>query len=55
MYEFRRKYKNYLRIKRILPLNIIPPFTGNELFKMAYAAAIGAKSIRLTLPGIIGY
>jgi len=55
MYEFRRKYKNYIRLKRILPLSVIAPFTSNELSKMAYAAAIGSKSISLTLPGVIGY
>nr|ULD16196.1 hypothetical protein [Cylindrotheca closterium] len=55
MHEFRRKYKNYIRIKRIIPLSLIAPFTSNELSKMAYAAAIGSKSISLTLPGIIGY
>ena len=55
MYEFRRKYKNYLRIKRLIPLGIIGPFTNNELSKMAYAAALGSKSVSLTLPGLIGY
>lgn len=55
MYEFRRKYKNYLRIKRLIPLGIVAPFTGTELSKMAYAAAIGSKSVALTLPGLIGY
>ena len=55
MYEFRRKYKNYLRIKRFVPLSLIAPFTGTELSKMAYAAALGSKSISLTLPGLIGY
>ena len=55
MYQFRRKYKNYLRIKRIIPLSVIAPFTGNELSKMAYAAALGSKSVTLTLPGLIGY
>lgn len=55
MYEFRRKYKNYLRIKRIVPLSLIAPFTNTELSKMAYAAALGSKSISLTVPGLIGY
>jgi hypothetical protein len=55
MYHFRRKYKNYLRIKRFVPLSMIAPFTGGELSKMAYAAALGSKSISLTLPGLIGY
>ena len=55
MYEFRRKYKNYLRLKRFVPLSIIAPFTGTKLSKMAYAAALGSKSISLTLPGLIGY
>ena len=31
MYEFRRKYKNYLRIKRFVPLTLVAPFTGTEL------------------------
>src|SRR5210317_42565 len=48
MYELRRKYKNYLRIKRLIPLSVISPFTGNELSKMAYAAALGSKSVTLT-------
>lgn len=55
MYDFRRKYKNYLRIKRFIPLTLIAPFTGTELFKMSYAAALGLKSVSLTLPGLIGY
>ncbi len=55
IYEFRKKYKNYLRIKRLIPLSVIGPFTGNELSKMAYAAALGSKSVTLTLPGLIGY
>lgn len=55
MYEFRRQYKNYLRIKRFIPLGVVAPFTGGELSKMAYAAALGSKSISLTLPGLIGY
>lgn len=55
VYEFRRKYKRYLRIKRLVPLCVVAPFTNCELTKMAYAAAIGSKSISLTLPGIIGY
>ena len=54
-YEFRRKYKNYLRIKRFIPLTLIAPFTNTELSKMAYAAALGSKSVSLTLPGLIGY
>lgn len=55
MYEFRRKYRLYLRIKRIIPLSMVAPFTGSELSKMAYAAALGSKSVTLTLPGLIGY
>jgi hypothetical protein len=55
MYEFRRKYKNYLRIKRCIPLGLVAPFTSTELSKMAYAAALKSKSISLTLPGLIGY
>jgi hypothetical protein len=55
MYNFRRKYKTYLRIKRVIPLTLVAPFTGTELSKMAYAAALGSKSISLTLPGLIGY
>jgi len=53
MYEFRRKYQNYLRIKRFVPLTLVFPFTTTELSKMAYAAALGSKSIALTLPGLI--
>lgn len=55
MYELRRRYKIYLRLKRIIPLAIIGPFTNNELSKMAYAAALGSKSVALTIPGFIGY
>jgi len=55
MYAFRRKYKNYLRIKRFVPLCMVAPFTGTELSKMAIAAALGSKSVCLTLPGLIGY
>lgn len=53
MYEFRRKYQNYLRIKRFVPLTLVFPFTTTELSKMAYAVALGSKSIALTLPGLI--
>ena len=52
MYEFRRKYQNYLRIKRFVPLTLVFPFTTTDLSKMAYAAALGSKSIALTLPGL---
>ena len=55
MYEFRRKYKKYIRIKRFVPLTLIAPFRVTELSKMAYATALGSKSIYLTLPGLIGY
>jgi hypothetical protein len=55
MYEFRRKYKRYLRFKRFIPLTLVAPFTTTELSKMAYAAALESKSISLTLPGFIGY
>jgi len=41
LYEFRRKYKSYLRIKRFIPLSLVAPLTGSELTKMAYATAIG--------------
>ena len=55
IYQLRRRYKNYLRIKRLIPLSVIGPFTGNELTKMAYDAALGSKSVTLTLPSLIGY
>ncbi len=55
LYEFRRKYRRYLRIKRLIPLSVVAPFTTNELSKMAYAVALGSKSVSLTLPGLIGY
>ena len=55
MYLLRRKYKNYLRMKRLFPICIIAPFTTNELSKMAFSAALGSKSVSLTLPGLIGY
>lgn len=54
-YTFRRKYRLYLRIKRLIPLCLVSHFTGGELSKMAYAAALGSKSVSLTLPGLIGY
>lgn len=43
------------RIKRFVPLIVVTPFTGTELSKMAYATALGSKSISLTLPGLVGY
>lgn len=55
MYEFIHKYKGYLRLKRFIPLSIVAPFTSTELSKMAYAAALGSKSVALTIPGVIGY
>lgn len=45
MYEFRQKYKKYLRIKPILRLSIIAPFTGNELSKMTCTATLGSKAV----------
>ena len=53
MYELRRKYKSYLQIKCLIPLNVIGLFTCNELSKIAYAAELGSKSIALTLLGFI--
>lgn len=55
MHVFRTKYKRYLRIKRLIPLALVAPFTNSELTKMAYAAALNSKSVSLTLPGLIGY
>ena len=55
IYEFRRKYKFYIKCKCIIPLSIVAPFTGTELSKLAYASALGAKSVSLTVPGLIGY
>lgn len=55
MYTFRHKYRTYLKIKRCVPLGLIASFMGDELSKMAYAAALGSKSVSLTLPGLIGY
>ena len=55
LYEVRRKFRNYLRIKRFIPLTILAPFTNSELSKMAYPAALGSKSVGVTLPGLIGY
>ena len=55
MYTFRRKYKHYLRGKRLIPLGILTPFTGTELTKMSYAAAIGSKSVSLTLSSVLGF
>lgn len=55
LYEFRRKYKRYLFLKRLLPLSVVGPFTGTELSKMAYAAALKSNSVALTLPGLIGW
>lgn len=55
VYKFKRKYKRYLRIKRFIPLSVVAPFTTTELSKMVYAAALGTKTVSLTLPGLIGY
>ena len=55
MYSFRQKYKHYLRLKRFIPLGVVAPLTSTELSKMAYAAALGSKSVALTIPGLVGY
>ena len=55
MYAFKRKFKNYLRMKRLIPLGLVAPYTNSEVTKMAYAAALGSKSIILTLDGVIGF
>lgn len=55
LYTFRRKHRFYLRIKRLIPLCLVGPFTNGELSKMAYAAALSSKSVSLTLSGVIGY
>ncbi len=52
-YLFRKKYKNYLIVKRILPFWVVSPFLHDELTKMAYSAAIGSTSVPLTLSGVI--
>lgn len=52
-YLFRRKYKNYLRVKRIFPFWVVSPFLHDELSKMAYSAALGSTSVPLTFGGII--
>jgi len=55
MYAFAHKYKGYLRLKRFIPFGIVGPLTATELSKMAYACALGSKSVAITIPGIIGY
>ena len=54
MYTLRRRFKHYLRIKRLIPVCIVGPYTNTEISKMAYAAALGSKSVSLTLDGLIG-
>ena len=51
MYQFIQKYKGYLRLKRFIPLSIVAPLTTTELSN----AALGSKSVVLTIPGVIGY
>lgn len=55
MYAFLHKYKGYLRLKRFIPFGIVGPLTATELSKIAYACAIGSKSVALIISGIIGY
>ena len=55
MQAFTYKYRHYLRIKRLLPFAVVGSLTTTELTKMAYASAIGSKSVAMTIPGIIGY
>ena len=55
MYAFIHKYKGYLRLKRFIPFGIVGPLTATELSKMAYACALGSKSVAITIPGVIGY
>lgn len=55
LYAFKRKFKGYLRIKRLIPLGVVAPYTNSEVTKMAYAAALGSKSVTLTLDGVIGF
>jgi len=54
-YGLRRDYRWYLRVKRLIPLGLIAPFTNGELTKMTYATTLGSKSVSLTLIGLIGY
>ena len=54
LYAFRRRFKMYLRLKRLIPLGIVAPYTNCEVTKMAYAAALGSKSVALTLDGLVG-
>ena len=54
LYAFRRRFKIYLRLKRLIPLGIVAPYTNSEVTKMAYAAALGSKSVALTLDGLVG-
>ena len=55
MYEFMQKYKSYLRLKRFIPLSLVALLTSSKLSKIAYFAALGSKSVVLTIPGIRGY
>ena len=54
-YQLRRRYKNYLRLKRLIPVGVLLPFTNTELTRMSYASVLGSRSLSLTLPGLIGY
>ena len=53
-YNLRRRYRLYLRIKRLLPIGITAHFTGLELSKMAAAKVLGATTIPFSLGGVIG-
>lgn len=50
-------YKKCMSLKENIKIisELIASYTGTELSKMAYHAALGSKSVFLTFPGLIGY
>jgi hypothetical protein len=52
-YGFMQKYKNYLRIRRFIPLSMVSPLTSNDLSRMAYAFVTVSKSTVIIIPGLI--
>lgn len=53
--DFRRRYRFYLRVKRMIPISCVSPFTLAELNKMSIATILGSPSLPLTVSAFIGF
>ena len=53
--DFRRRYRFYLRVKPMIPISCVSPFTLAELNKMSIATILGSPSLLFTVSAFIGF